>query len=611
VLRIVPGLIPEDFIDDLRNRVDIVDFIRGFVPLKRQGQNYVGLCPFHAEKTPSFVVSPHKQIFHCFGCGKGGNVYTFLMEQGGLNFPEAVTHLANHCGISLPQKDLSPEQARQNSLRKKFYHINELAANFFQKMLYETRGKEAVAYLQQRGLDEQTCKKFLLGYAPNAWDELSCFLLEKGVTEKDLLTLGLAVQGQKGNLIDRFRNRLIFPIMNPSGKIIGFGGRVLDDSLPKYLNSPETPLFHKGRQLYGLNQARGFMRNKDQVILMEGYLDVITAHQHGITQAVGTLGTALTENQGRLLMRYTYNAVICFDADPAGQEATMRGLDILQQLGIKVSVMTMPEGQDPDDFLRKEGQVKFKQLIAQAYPFFEYNLLKLTEKYNQDTIAGKIQIIQELVPTLSKMRSPVKREGYIQMLAERLSFSEKAIYTEIRKFQQGRLKSKVRGGEEVQLSGKEITAKEKAQRVLLRLILEKPKFIAEVEKLGGKELFHNHLYQEIYQMNYLLRQAGHNIKAEDLITHLENEKARRAVTEILLADDLLQDGERIYEDCLTTLKIELANQKIEEKQALMIEYEKNGDVTKSLEVMVEVQKMIKERQKLVSTLAKGGNILEE
>ena len=211
------------------------------------------------------------------------------MEQGGLNFPEAVTHLANHCGISLPQKDLSPEQARQNSLRKKFYHINELAANFFQKMLYETRGKEAVAYLQQRGLDEQTCKKFLLGYAPNAWDELSCFLLEKGVTEKDLLTLGLAVQGQKGNLIDRFRNRLIFPIMNPSGKIIGFGGRVLDDSLPKYLNSPETPLFHKGRQLYGLNQARGFMRNKDQVILMEGYLDVITAHQHGITQAVGTL----------------------------------------------------------------------------------------------------------------------------------------------------------------------------------------------------------------------------------------------------------------------------------------------------------------------------------
>ncbi|MDD2432131.1 MAG: DNA primase [Clostridia bacterium] len=607
----MPGLIPEDFIDDLRNRVDIVDFIRGFVSLKRQGQNYVGLCPFHAEKTPSFVVSPHKQIFHCFGCGKGGNVYTFLMEQGGLNFPEAVTQLANHCGIPMPQKDLSPEQARQNSLSKKFYHINELAANFFQKMLDETRGKEAVAYLQQRGLDEQTCKKFLLGYAPNAWDELSCFLLEKGVTEKDLLTLGLATQGQRGNLIDRFRNRLIFPITNPSGKIIGFGGRVLDDSLPKYLNSPETPLFHKGRQLYGLNQARGFMRNKDQVILMEGYMDVITAHQHGITQAVGTLGTALTENQGRLLMRYTYNAVICFDADLAGQEATTRGLDILQQLGLKVSVMTMPEGQDPDDFLRKDGQAKFKQLIAQAYPFFEYNLLKLTEKYNQDTIAGKIQIIQELVPTLSKMRSPVKREGYIQMLAERLSFSEKAIYAEIRKFQQARLKSKGRGGEEGQLLKKEITAKEKAQRVLLRLVLEKPKFIAEVEKLGGKKLFYNHLYQEIYQINYLLWQAGHNIKVEDLITHLENEEARRVLTEILLADDLLQDGERIYEDCLTTLKIELANQKIEEKQSLMIEYEKNGDVTKSLEVMVEVQKMIKERQKLVSTLAKGGNILEE
>jgi DNA primase len=603
----MPGLIPEEFIDDLRNRVNIVDFIRDFIPLKRQGQNYVGLCPFHAEKTPSFVVSPHKQIFHCFGCGKGGNVYTFLMERGGLTFPEAVTHLANHCGISVPQTALSPEKVRQDSLRKKYYHINEMAAGFFQKMLYEAKGKEAVAYLKQRGLDEQICKKFLLGYAPNSWDELSCFLLEK-----ELIILGLAVQGQRGNVIDRFRNRLIFPITSPNGKIIGFGGRVLDDSLPKYLNSPETPLFSKGRQLYGLNQARGFIRNREEAILMEGYMDVIAAHQYGVTQAVGTLGTALTENQGRLLMRYTYNAVICFDADLAGQEATMRGLDILQQLGLKVSVMIMPEGQDPDEVIRKQGQAKFNKLITQAYPLFEYNLLKLMEKYNQDTISGKIQIIQELVPTLYKTQSPVKRQGYIQMLAERLSFSENAIYAEIRKYQKKGAKSREPGGEEVQQKRKGIiTAEEKAQRVLLRLVLEKPEFIAGVEKFGGKELFNNNLYKEIYQMNYLLRQAGHNIKAEDLITYLENKEARRVLTELLLTDKLLQEGERIYQDCLTTLEIELVNRKIDEKHSLMTQYEKNGNATKSLEIMAEVQKMIKERQRLVSTLAKGGNILEE
>jgi len=609
----VPGLISQEFIDDLRNRVDIIEVIRDFVALKKQGQNYVGLCPFHAEKTPSFVVSPHKQIFHCFGCGKGGNVYTFLMERNGLTFPDAVTSLAHRCGIPIPQDGLSPEKAKQNSLREKFYHINELTADFFQKMLlHEAKGKEARHYLKRRGLVEQTCEKFLLGFAPNAWDELSCFLLKKGVLAEDLITLGLAVQGQQGRLIDRFRNRLIFPIMNFNSKIIGFGGRVLDDALPKYLNSPETPLFNKGRQLYGINLARGLIRNKDQAILMEGYLDVITAHQYGVTQAVATLGTALTEEQGKLLMRYTYNAVICFDADVAGQEATKRGLEILQQLGLNVSVMTIPEGKDPDEFLRKQGAEHFYKVLTQAYPLFEYNLLKLMEKYNQDTIAGKIQIIQELVPDLYRVQSPVNRQGYIQMLAERLSFPEKAIYAEIRNFQAERVKSRDGSGAEGQPREKEaVTAGEKAQRVLIRLVLEKPEIIRAVEEFGGKELFSDKLYQEIYRINYLLRQAGHNIKAEDLITHLENEEARRVLTEILLTEGFLQDGERIFRDCLITLGIELVNRIIEEKNVLMTQYEKNGDVTQSLKIMAEMQGMIKERQRLGSILTKGGNILEE
>lgn len=609
----MPGFFPQEFIDDLRNRVNIVDFIREFVVLKKQGQNFIGLCPFHGEKTPSFVVSPHKQIFHCFGCGKGGNIFTFLMEKEGLTFPEAVEYLANRCGTPLPQEDISPERARQNSLRERYYHINELAANFFQSMLFDVKGNVARQYLKNRGLLEKTCKQFLLGFAPNSWDALSSFLLEKKVSKEEQITLGLVISKQNGELMDRFRNRLIFPIFNASGKVIGFGGRVLDDSQPKYLNSPETPLFSKGKHLYGLHLAKGFIRNTDQVILMEGYMDVITAHQYGVSPAVGTLGTALTEEQGKLLRRYTYNVVTCFDADSAGQDATRRGLNILQQLGLKVSVMTIPEGKDPDEFLKKQGFEEFQKALSRAYPFFEYNLLKLMEKYNRDTISGKIQIIQELVPDLYKVQSPVKRQGYIQMLAERLSFSEQAIYAEIKKFQMGQsLNKNNRDSTDdfVQKKKEPISAADKAQRVLIRFVLESPEILPEVEKSGGKELFSVDLYKEIYQTNYLLRQAGHNIKVEDLITHLEHENARRALTEILLANELTQDEERIYQDCLTTLKIELVNRKIEERNSMMTQCEKNGDVTKSLKVMAEVQILIKERQILLSTLKKGGKSLE-
>ncbi len=606
----MPGQISQEFIDDLRNRVNIVDIIKDYVPLKKRGQNYVGLCPFHAEKTSSFVVSPHKQIFHCFGCGKGGNVYTFLMERGGLTFIDAVAHLAKLCGVPVPQKELSPEKARQDSLRKRYYHINELAVNFFQKMLADSRGKKAVDYLHKRGLEKEICAKFLLGFAPDSWDELSSFLLEKGVAEEEIITLGLAVKGQRGTLVDRFRNRLIFPIPNDRGQIIGFGGRVLDDSQPKYLNSPDTPLFSKGRQLYGLNLARAAIRKHEQAILMEGYMDVITAHQYGVTQAVGTLGTALTTDHGKLLMRYTYNTVLCFDADVAGQEASMRGLDVLRRLGIKVAVMTIPDGKDPDECLRKKGKDYFLKLIEQASPLVEYKLGKQMEKYNKDTIAGKVQIIQALLPDLYNIQSPVERQGFIQMMAERLSFSETAIHAEIRKFQTGVVNSEV-GKEKAQRNMEQnITAVEKGQRFLIRMVMEVPEIIADIEKSGGNTLFNHALYKEIYQTNYLLRQAGHNIKAEDLITQLDNVEARQILTEILLDDELPLDWERIYKDCVITLQIELLNQKITEKNSLMTEYEKSGNVTKSLEIMAELQRLIRERQSLVSTLAKGGNTFE-
>lgn len=613
----MPGQITQEFIDDLRNRVDIVDIIKEYVPLKKQGQNYKGLCPFHSEKTPSFVVSPHKQIYHCFGCGKGGNVYTFLMEKEGLPFPDAVAHLAKICGVPVPQGELTPEKARENSLRERYFHINELAVQFFREKLASPFGKQARLYLDKRGIDKQLITKFALGFAPDSWDELSLFLLAQEISEEEILTLGLAVKGQRGNLVDRFRNRVIFPIMDDRSRVIGFGGRVMDDSQPKYLNSPDTPLFSKGRHLYGLHLAKTVIRNNEQAILMEGYMDVIAAHQYGITQAVGTLGTALTADHGKLLMRYTYNVVLCFDADVAGQEASMRGLDVLRQLGIRVTVMTIPDGKDPDEFLRKNGQDSFQVLIKQAPSLVEYKLGKQMEKYNKDTVTGKVQIIQAILPDLFQIQSPVERQGLVDLLAQRLSLSESAIFAEMRKYQIGATRSPENKGndnEQVQekssQASRDLTAVEKAQRFLIGVLVENPEMLAEIENAGGKELFTDQFYQEIYRVNYLLRQAGHNIKAEDLITQLEHEETREKLTEILLDDRIPPDWGRIYKDCLATVQIEWYNQKISEKNSLMIEYEKSGNVTKSLEIMAELQKMIQHRQSLVSTLVKGGNTIE-
>lgn len=604
----MPGQIPEEFINDLRHRTDIVDIIGEHVPLKKQGQNYTGLCPFHPEKTPSFVVSPHKQIFHCFGCGKGGDVFSFLMDKSGFSFFEAVAYLAKRCGMELPAQDT--EKDRHNSLRQRYYHINEIAAQFYQKALRQPMGREALEYLQGRGLKPDTLEKFMLGYAPGGWDFLNRFLLEQGISEQEILTLGLAVKSRRGTLVDRFRNRVIFPIFNETGKIAGFGGRVLDDGLPKYLNSPDTPLFYKGKYLYGLHLAKGNMRSQDRAVLMEGYMDVITAHQHGIVNAAGTLGTALTVDQARLLMRFTYHVCLCFDADAAGQKAAYRGMDILHQEGCQVTVMTIPGSKDPDEYLRTYGGKGFQELLEKAPPLLEYKLNHLLQSHNPDTIPGKIQVIQALVPDLRQIQSPVARQAFIQLIADRLIIPETAIHAELRKSLDAQPVKENSGIVDQRTMTQLVNGLEKAQGTLIRYILERPLLLQEVEKWGGKNLFSHPLLKEIYQVNYLMRQAGHNIKANDLISHLDNVQARQLLTQTLLEEDISTEWERIAKDCLMLLKIENLNQNIKEKSALMAHLEKNGDVSRSLELMTQIQQLLQEKQSLATTLRKGGNDIE-
>lgn len=602
------GQIPEEFINDLRHRVDIVEVIREYVPLKKQGQNYSGLCPFHSEKTPSFVVSPQKQIFHCFGCGKGGNVFSFLMEKNSCTFPDAIHALATHEGIALPLTSVSPEKAREESLKKKHYHINETAANFYREALQGLAGKKVLTYLHARGITHESRERFLLGYAPESWDQLSRFLLSKGISGTDLILLGLSVKSRKGTLVDRFRNRLIFPITDDVGRIIGFGGRVLDDSHPKYLNSPDTPLFQKGKFLYGLNLAKGHIRERDQVIIMEGYMDIITAHQHGINNTVGTLGTALTTAQARLIMRYTYHTALAFDADTAGHAAAVRGMDLLKQQGCQVSIITIPGAKDPDEFIKNEGGDGFTHLVAHASTLLEYKLSFLIQEHNVESVTAKIRIIQELVEDILKENSPVARQAFIQVLSDRLSIPEQVIHAEIRKSRDQNTRHDT--GKERKRQDIKDTAVEKAQKVLVQIVMEIPDSFVKVEEWGGINLFNNEIYKEIYHGNYLIRQAGHNIKADDLVSLLNNIEAQHVLREILLGDRLPEDWERIMKDCLVRLKVEFLNRQIAAQTTLMGQLEKSGDVSKSIELMAQIQDMVQEKHRLATTLRKGGDLLE-
>ncbi len=603
------GQIPEELIDDLRHRVDIVEVIGEHVNLKKRGQNYVGLCPFHSEKTPSFVVSPQKQIYHCFGCGKGGNIFSFLMEKDGLAFPEVVSLLAERYGVILPKQEVSPAKAKQESLRKHYYHINELASGYYQQQLHKPEAREPLEYLKKRGLRQDELEKFLLGYTPPGWDHLSRFLLKKGVKEKELILLGLAVKTKKGNIIDRFRNRIIFPIADDRGRVVGFGGRVMDDTQPKYLNSPDTPLYNKSKHLYALNHAKGSIRTNDQAIIMEGYMDVITAHQNGIDNAVGALGTALALQQALLLMRYTYNILVCFDADAAGQKAALRGMDLLQQQGCQVAVITIPEGKDPDEYIKEKGKERFTGLVGKAQSLLEYKLIKALESHSIDTVAGKIKIVQSLVPDIQRIQSPVTRQVFIQMIAERLNLPEPAIYAEVRKgalTRSGERKYEKTVSEEKGTTGAPKNAAEKAQRLLIRLAITYTETVDKIESWGGETLFGSKLLKEIYRAHYLIRQSGHNIKANDLVSLLEDRKSQELLTEILLEDEVPKDWKKIFVDCLTLLKIEHINKQIMEYSDLMSQYEKSGEASKSLEMMQKIQQLVKDKQILVQNPTKGG-----
>ncbi len=420
----------DELIEEIKSKNDIVDVVSQYVSLKRSGRSYFGLCPFHNEKSASFAVSPDKQIFHCFGCGVGGNVFHFISKVENIGFREAVEVLANKANVALPVTSTSAEEDRLYYMRSKIYEINKIAALFYHKNLYNPTSKPAQEYVKKRKLDNNTLKTFLIGYSCN-FNELYKVLKQEGFKEEEILASGLVNKNQNGEFIDRFRKRLMFPIQDERGKIIAFGGRVLDDSKPKYINSSENIVYSKGRHLFGLYAAKKQPMKK--ILIVEGYMDTISLHQRGITNVVASLGTAMTEAQGRLLRKSSEQVIVGYDADGAGQAATIRGLEILQNLGCDVRILQIEGAKDPDEFVLKYGPDRFKKYMDNAISLVEFKIKNLKKELNLDIANDKIKFLTEIAKELSKIQNSIEKEVYIDKIALDYKISKEAIYAEINK----------------------------------------------------------------------------------------------------------------------------------------------------------------------------------
>lgn len=415
------------FLDEVRARNDIVDVVSRYTSLNKRGSNYVGLCPFHNEKTPSFSVSKDRQFFHCFGCGVGGDIITFVMKIENMDFKDAVVYLANLAGLKPPEEDEGANLARRR--RESIYELNTLAARYFHANLHSEAGKEALSYLNNRGLSVATQTRFGLGFALNSWDGLIKAAAEKGFTKNELIDAGLAVTGKNGSIYDRFRNRVMFPIIDKNGAVIGFGGRVMDDSKPKYLNSPEGSVFNKRKNLFALNLAK--KTTADAIILAEGYMDVIALHQAGFDSAVASLGTSLTEEQVKLISNYKKEVVIAYDSDGAGMAATERAIELLKPAGITVRVLRMEGAKDPDEFIKKFGRERFVRLLENSEADSEYKLSKIRRNFDISTDEGRVAYLHASAEALAKLESRVEREVYIARVAKETGVSADAIKHEV------------------------------------------------------------------------------------------------------------------------------------------------------------------------------------
>ncbi len=498
----------EDLVEEVRLKNDIVDVISGYVRLRRQGSRYFGLCPFHSEKSPSFSVSADRQMYYCFGCHAGGNVFTFLMEYENFTFPEAMKHLADRCGMALPEMEYSKEARRQADQKSRLLEIHKKAARFFYYQLKQESGRDAYAYLRSRALSEDTIRRFGLGYSSKYNGQLYSYLKKEGYPDELLKDSGLITMDEKRGAYDKFWNRVMFPIMDGNNRVIGFGGRVMGDGKPKYLNSPETKIFDKSRNLYGLNFARS--ARKSNMIICEGYMDVIALHQAGFNQAVASLGTALTAQQSLLLKRYTQEVLLTYDSDEAGTKAALRAIPILKEAGLSVRVLNLKPYKDPDEFIKALGTEAFQERIEKAQSSFLFEIEVLERNFNLKDPAGKTAFFEQMARKLLGFSDELERNNYIETLSEQYHISYETLRKKVNTL------GITLGGVPPVERPRDVSARKKekadgsevSQKLLLTWMISDPVYFREIRRYVEPEDFTVPMYARIAGMLYEQQKEG-------------------------------------------------------------------------------------------------------
>lgn len=592
--------ISEEILEKIKSQNDIVDVISERVRLRKSGRNFTGLCPFHNEKTPSFSVSQEKQIYKCFGCGEAGNVISFVMKEKNLPFIEAVKYLANRANIPLEMNN--GEKSKSAKKKDLLYRINVEAAKFFFSNLMNNQN--AKEYFLNRGIKEETIKKFGLGFANDSWNSLMFYLRKKGINDTLLEEAGLiSVNKEKGRKYDRFRNRVMFPVFDYQGRVIGFGGRVLDDSKPKYLNSPETLVFQKGTNLYGLNFALKHNMSERYFVIVEGYMDLISLHQYGITNVVASLGTALTINQARLLKRYADKVIISYDADMAGQMATLRGLEILRTAGFDVRVLNIPQGKDPDEYVRSNGKEAFLKLINSAEPLIDYRMKKAEEGIDFKNSQSLILYAKRIMEIISDL-DPVEKDVYIKKASENTGIKEQTLYDILKSKMKDNRENNFRNNKEEDRSKLYVEPGFlKAERAILKIMLENKEYLQYIEERISENDFILLEHKEIFTVIMLAK--GENINNIDsfIESKLNNTKSIGELVKIRDENIFFADDVKVQiNDFINEIHSYKLKQRIDQLRKEQKELENQGKIEESIKLAIElasITKRLKESKRVL------------
>lgn len=600
----------EEFIEQVRQANDIVSVISDYVALKRRGGNFWACCPFHSEKTASFSVAAEKGFFYCFGCHASGNVFTFIMKKENISFSEAVQRLAERAHIPLPVTEKTEEEKQRDRLRERLFAINEMACNFFHNCLVKTHyGENGLAYLHRRGLNDETIHEFRLGFAPDSWNKLADAFIRKHVPPEELLRLGL-IKEKKGHYYDAFRNRVIFPIFDGRDRVVGFGGRVLDDSKPKYLNSPETPVFNKRKLLFAMNRAHRSIYSEGRAVLVEGYMDVVSAHNKGITNVVASLGTAFTADQARLLQRQAKEIILAYDMDDAGRQATVRAMEIVRSLGMKIRVLTLGDGKDPDEYITAHGPEAFKEALAGAPNVLDYMLLTGLRRYDVSTLEGKSAVTAAVMPVLIRVDSPIIVEAFMKKMAERLQIDENAVRSEYNTYVRRHPEA---GGRQVVISrdvaklnaaARGGNAMAVAEENILRYLLERPAAYGRVQKKIEAAYFTDPKRRAVYEEIERQYTSGGQYTAaavqDALPPDIRNEAAR-----ILVLEDVPLD-EQVLVDYVMRFRLAVLQADYKKHSELAAAYSLHDD-PRLKDALAACKNLSNEIKQLVLSTKKGAH----